>query len=213
MDGLIGQAQHLAHSERGQRIVDAELAGHIHLDVHIVLAGDMELDAEEVMGAEQLVSTGAVVGLLAAAVGHQLAGVAFQQGLSVLVVDVHDAGGAALEKLTLPAAVFFKGLVLAGADVVGREVGEDADVVMDVRHAVHHEALTGHFHQRRIAAGVQKLPESLLQLVALRGGVGRLLMVAEEVDAVGADHAHFAACGFQHALYHVGGGGLGPWYR
>ena len=33
-------------------------------------------------------------------------------------------------------------------------------------------------------------------------------MVAEEVDAVGADHAHLAACGFQHALYHVGGGGL-----
>ena len=33
-----------------------------------------ELDAEEVMGAEQLVSTSAVVGLLAAAVGHQLAG-------------------------------------------------------------------------------------------------------------------------------------------
>ena len=119
VDGLIGQAQHLAHSESGQRIVDAELAGHIHLDVHIILAGDMEPDAEEVMGAEQLISTGAVVGLLAAAVGHKLAGVAFQQGLGVLVVDVHDAGGAALEELTLPAAVFFKGLVLAGSDVVG----------------------------------------------------------------------------------------------
>ena len=105
-------------------------------------------------------------------------------------------------------AVFLKAGMFAGADVVRVQVGEHAHFIMDARHAVHHEALTGHFHQRRIAAGVQKLPESLLQLVALRGGVGRLLMVAEEVDAVGADHAHFAACGFQHALYHVGGGGL-----
>ena len=47
---------------------------------------------------------------------------------------------------------------------------------MDARHAVHHEALTGHLHQRRVAAGVQKLPERLLQIIALRGGVGRLLM-------------------------------------
>ena len=208
VDGLIRQAQHLAHGEGSQRVVDAELAGHIDPDVHIVLAGDMEPDAEEVVGAQQLVRTGAVVGLFIAAVGHEFAGVAFQQGLGVLVVDVHDAGGAASEELSLPAAVLLEGLVLAGADVVGREIRKDADVVVDARHAVHHEALTGHLHQSRIATRVQKLPEGLLQLIALGGGVGRLLMMAEEVDAIGADHAHLAACGLQHALDHMGGGGL-----
>ena len=38
VDGLIRQAQHLAHGEGSQRVVDAELAGHIDPDVHIVLA-------------------------------------------------------------------------------------------------------------------------------------------------------------------------------
>ena len=133
---------------------------------------------------------------------------AFQQSLGVLVVDVHDADVAPLEQLALPAAVLLKGLVLAGADVVRRKVGEDADVVVDARHAVHHQALTGHFHQRHITACIHELAEGLLQLVAFGGGVCGLLMAAHEIDAVGADHAHLFAGGFQHALDHVGGGGL-----
>ena len=79
---------------------------------------------------------------------------------------------------------------------------------MHARHAVHHQALTGYLHQRGIAAGIQKLPEGLLQLVAFRGGVGGVLVASHIVDAVGADHAHLAACGLQHAFDHVGGGGL-----
>ena len=47
-----------------------------------------------------------------------------------------------------------------------------------------------------------------MQLVALRGGVGGLLMTAHEIDAVGADHADLFPGSFQHALDHVGGGGL-----
>lgn len=42
VDGGIRQTQHLAHSQCGQRVVHAELAGHIHLDVHLVLAGNVE---------------------------------------------------------------------------------------------------------------------------------------------------------------------------
>jgi hypothetical protein len=208
VDGGIGQAQHLAHGQRGQRVVYAELTGHIHPDVHVVPAGDVEGHPQKIVGAQQLAALGAVVGLLAAAIGHQLAGVAFQQGLGVLVVDVHDADVAPLEQLALPAAVLLKGLVLAGADVVRRKVREDADVVVDARHAVHHQALAGHFHQRHITACIHELAEGLLQLVAFGGGVCGLLMASHEIDAVGADHAHLFAGGFQHALDHVGGGGL-----
>src|SRR5699024_12204495 len=50
-------------------------------------------------------------------VGHQAAGVAFQQGGGVGVVPVHHAQIAPLEQLALPAAVFLKGGVLAGPDV------------------------------------------------------------------------------------------------
>ena len=165
-------------------------------------------NAQKIVGAQQFVAGLAVVGLFIAAIGDQLAGVAFQQGGGVLVVNVHHAHVAALEQLSLPAAVLLKGLVLAGADVIRRKVGEHAHIVVHARHAVHHQALTGYLHQRGIAAGIQKLPEGLLQLVAFRGGVGGVLVAAHIVDAVGADHAHLAACGFQHALDHVGGGGL-----
>ena len=208
VDGLIRQTQHLAHSQRRQRVVHTELAGHVHLHVHLILAGDMELHAQKIVGAQQLVAAGAVVGLCIAAVGHQLAGVAFQQSFGVLVIDVHHAHIAALEELALPAAVLFKGLVLAGADVVRRKVGEHTHIVVDARHTVHHQTLTGHFHQSRVAAGIQKFAESFLQLVALGGCVGCILVLAHVVDAVGADHAHLTACGFQHALDHMGGGGL-----
>ena len=208
VDGGIRQTQHLAHSQCGQRVVHAELAGHIHLDVHLVLAGNVEGNAQKIVGAQQFVAGLAVVGLFIAAIGDQLAGVAFQQGGGVLVVDIHHAHIAALEQLSLPAAVLLKGLVLAGADVIRRKVGEHAHIVVHARHAVHHQALTGYLHQRGIAAGIQKLPEGLLQLVAFRGSVGGVLVASHIVDAVGADHAHLAACGLQHAFDHVGGSGL-----
>ena len=208
VDGLIRQAQHLAHGQGGQGVVHAELTGHVHFHVHIVLAGDMELHAQKIVGAEQLILACTVISGLAAAIGHQLAGVALQQGLGVGVVDVDHADIAPLEQLAFPAAVFLKGLVFTGADMVRRKVGEDAHMEVDARHTVHHQALAGDFHQCRITARVQELAERLLQLIALGRGVGRLLVVAQEVDAVGADHAHLAARGFQHALDHVGGGGL-----
>ena len=212
VDGLIRQAQHLAHADGGQGVVNTEQPRHAHLYVQRVAVrlGQGELNAQHLFVAQQAVLlAGAVVHLGGVdAIGNQLAGVAFQQGGGVLVVNVHHTHVAALEQLSLPAAVLLKGLVLAGADVVGREIRKDADVVVDARHAIHHEALTGHLHQSRIAARVQKLPEGLLQLVAFRGGVGGVLVASHIVDAVGADHAHLAACGLQHALDHVGGGGL-----
>ena len=168
----------------------------------------MEGNAQKIVGAQQLVSGLAVVGLFIAAIGDQFAGMTLQQGGGVLVVDVHHAHIAALEQLSLPAAVLLKGLVLAGANMIRRKVGEHAHIVVHARHTVHHQTLTGHFHQCGVAAGIQKLPEGLLQLVAFRGGVGGVLVASHIVDAVGADHAYLAACGLQHAFDHVGGGGL-----
>ena len=81
-------------------------------------------------------------------------------------------------------------------------------VVMDAPHPVHHQTLAGYLHHHRVAPGVRKGAEDLLQLVALGGGVGGVLMAAQIIDAVGADHPHLAAGGFQHAADHVGGGGL-----
>ena len=169
MDGGIGQAQHLAHSQGGQRVVDAELAGHVHSDIHIVSAGDMERHAQKIVGAQQLTALGAVVGLFTAAIGHQLAGVAFQQGFGVLIIDVHHAHITPPEELPLPAAVLLKGLVLTGADVVRRKVGEHAHIVVHTGHAVHHQALAGHLHQGHIAACVQKLAEGLFAARSSQG--------------------------------------------
>ena len=112
-----------------------------------------------------------------------------QQGFGVLVVDVHHTHITALEQLTLPAAVFLKGLVLTGADVVRRKVGEHAHIVVHTGHAVHHQALAGHLHQGRVAAGIQELPEGLLQLVAFRGDVGGGGLA---LGAGHADHGHLA---------------------
>ena len=208
VDRLIRQAQHLAHRQSCQRVVHAELTGHVHLYVHLVLAGHMEFNAQKIMGAQQLIAGLAIVGLFITAIGDQFAGMAFQQGFGVLIVNVHHAHVAALEQLALPAAVLLKGLVLTGADVIRRKVGEHTHIVVHARHAIHHQALTGHLHQRSITACIQKFPKGLLQLVAFGGGVGRLLVAAHVVDAIGADHAHLAARCFQHALDHVGGGGL-----
>ena len=133
---------------------------------------------------------------------------ALQQRLGIGVVDVDDAQRAPPEELALPAAVLFKAGVLAGADVVGGKVGEHPHVVMDAPHPVHHQTLAGYLHHHRVAPGVRKGAEDLLQLVALGGGVGGVLMAAQIIDAVGADHPHLAAGGFQHAADHVGGGGL-----
>ena len=58
-----------------------------------------------------------------------------QQGGGVLVVDVHHAHIAALEQLSLPAAVLLKGLVLAGADMIRRKVGEHAHMIKSVLEA------------------------------------------------------------------------------
>ena len=208
VDGLIRQAQHLAHRQSCQRVVHAELAGHVHLHIHLVLAGHMELHAQKIVSAQQFKAGLAVVRLLSAAIGDKAAGVAFQKCFGILIVNVHHAHVAALEQLALPAAVLLKGLVLAGADVIRRKVGEHAHIVVHTGHAVHHQALAGNLHQRGVAACIQKFPKGLLQLVAFRGGVGSILVAAHIINAVGADHAHLAACSFQHALDHVGGSGL-----
>ena len=206
MDGRIRHAQHLAHAQRGQRVVHAEFAGHVHLHVHLVRPRDREAHAEEILGAEQLVRARAVIGLRAAAVGHEAAGMALQQRRSVFVVDVDDAHAAPPEQLALPGAVLFKGAVFAGADMVRRKVRKHAHVVADAAHAIHHQALAGNLHQRCVAACVEELPEGFLQLVAFRRGVGGIPVRAEAVYAVGADHAHFFARRLQHAFDHVGGG-------
>ena len=210
VDGAVGQAQLPAHRQGRQGVVDAELPGHVHLDVHLlpVRAADVEGHPQKIVGAQQLAVPCPVVGPGLHPVGHQAAGVAFQQGGGVGVVPVHHAQIAPLEQLALPAAVFLKGGVLAGPDVVGGQVGEHPHVVVDAPHPVHHQPLAGHLHHHRVAPGVHKGAEDLLQLVALGGGVGGIFVAALIVHAVGADHAHMAAGGLQHAADHVGGGGL-----
>ena len=208
MDRLICKPQRLAHTQRRQRIVYAEFARHIYLYVHLVRTGHMELYAQKVMGAQQLVAARSVIGLFSPAVTHQAAGMALQQRLGVGVIAVDNAHRAAAEQLSLPAAVLLKACVLSRADMIRREVCKHADIIVDACHPVHHQTLAGHLHQRSITSCIHKAPEQLLQLIALRGRVGGIFMMAHKVHAVGADHSHLAACGFQHAFDHMGRGGL-----
>ena len=57
VNGLMGQAQHPAHGNGGQAVVNAEFAGHVHLYVHLLLAFYMEADAQKVRGSYRVVKT------------------------------------------------------------------------------------------------------------------------------------------------------------
>ena len=98
--------------------------------------------------------------------------------------------------------------MLTGADVVGVQVGEHTDLVPHTRHAVHHNALAGNFHDTAVTPGVGQLAQDTLQVVAFGGGVVQVVVMVGVVDAVGANHAHPVPGGFQHCLDHVGGGSL-----
>ena len=119
----------------------------------------MELHAQKIVGAQQFKAGLAVVRLLSAAIGDKAAGVAFQKCFGILIVNVHHAHIAALEQLALPAAVLLKGLVLAGTDVIRRKVGEHAHIVVHTRPRGPSSALAGNFHQRGVAACIQKFPK------------------------------------------------------
>ena len=212
MDGGIRKAQHLAHADGGQGVVNTEQPRHAHLYVQRVAVrlGQGELNAQHLLVAQQAVLLAGTVIHLGGmdAIGNQLAGVAFQQCFGVGVIGVYHADIAALEQLAFPAAVFLKAGMFAGADVVRVQVGEHAHFIMDARHAVHHNALAGNFHHAGIAPGIRQLAQDLLQLIALGGGVVQVIVVAGVIHAVGADHADLVTCGFQHSLDHVGGGGF-----
>ena len=210
MDCLVGGAQLLGGGNGGQRIVDAEQPRHVDLHVHGLLAGYMEGNAQHGLGAQQfVVLTGTVVGIRRVnAVGDQTAGMSFQQGRGVLVVGIHHTDLAPFEQLSLPGTVLLKSLVFAGADVVGIQVGKDADLVPDAGHTVHHQPLAGNLHHTGVTAGVGQLAQDPLQVIAFRGGVVQVIVMVGIVDTVCADHAHPVAAGLQHRLDHVGGGGL-----
>ena len=210
VDGFVRHAQLLGGGDGGQRVVNAEQPRHVHLHVHLVLAGHMESHPQHPLAAQQpVILPGAVVGVgVVDAVAHQPAGVALQQGGGVLVVGVHHAHLAPAEQLAFPAAVLLKALVFTGANVVGVQVGEHAHLVADARHPVHHQPLAGHLHHAGVAARVGQLAQNALQVVAFGGGVVQVIVVVGIVDAVCADHAHLVAAGLQHRLDHVGGGGL-----
>ncbi len=124
------------------------------------------------------------------------------------VVGTADGVMAQGEELLLEAVVFLVGLVFVAADVVGRNVGEDAAAERNAVHPVPFDAERGHFHNDRFHAVVRHFPQEFLGLIGLRRRVDRGRFFVPPLGARRADEAGLAAGVVQHGPHNIGNGGL-----
>ena len=148
------------------------------------------------------------VGVLTHAEGLQLAGVAGHDLFQVVGVSVGDADLTVAEKHPLALDVFLHALMLAGADVIRFQIGEDGIVVLEACHTAELHSLAGHLHDHIADASLHHLRKIFLHQEGFRRGVqGRDVLVTDD-GFDGADQAGGQAGLFQDAPNHVGGGGL-----
>ena len=118
--------------------------------------------------------------------------------LVIFVVDVPDRERALREQLALAGEVFLKALVLARPDVVGRKVGEYAEIEAQIGRAVQLHALRGRLDQHIFAAAQPHLSQMAEDFIAFGRGVRRFQHLAVVHHAQRADVADLAAGGFQN---------------
>ena len=133
-----------------------------------------------------------------------LEALAHKGAVGVIGVIDHRAGIVFGKQAALGALVVLKVRVLAGADVVLRQVGEGHYLKGNAVHAVMAQGLTADLQHTVVHTGVQHFAEQAVQLQAFGGGVGGGLVHTGNVHAVGAD----VGAG-QAGLGHNGGGQQG----
>ena len=124
------------------------------------------------------------------------------------VVDIDDTGSAALEEQRFAGEVLLHILMLAVADVVAGEVGEDAVVEEDAVGAVPLQTERRRLDDHRLAAFVDHAAHRLLDLVAFGSGIVGFVDAVVDQDAQGADGAGLDACVLEDGADHRHRGGL-----
>ncbi len=170
---LLRHRKMAADRDGGKRVVHAEFPGNIDLHREIELPFQVEAHPEIACAGNQLLVFRAQRRIFGKAVGFQRAGVALQHPLAVFVVDIHDAEPALAEQPAFAFHVFRERSVLVSPDMVGREVGEQADVERESRGAVRFQADGGCLHHHAAAALIRHRLHETLHLVRFRCGVFR----------------------------------------
>ena len=160
-----------AYRDRGKRVVNGEAPRDRDVHAQLLGAGGLEVDADEAALRDQLITVRDKIGVLAVAVGLDRAGVPLCHALGILVINVDDAGLAAPEQQSFAGEVFRHILVLDAADMVAREVGEDAVIKEDTVGAVPFQTQWRRLDDHRPAALADHAAHRLLDLVALGGGI------------------------------------------
>ena len=164
--------------------------------------------ADEAGSRDQLVAVSDKIGVLAVAVGLDRAGMILGNALGVFVVDVDDTGFAAPEEQGFTGEVLRHVLVLAVADMIAGEVGEDTVIKEDAVGAVPFQSEGGRFDDHRLAAFIDHTAHRLLNLIAFGGGIVGLVDPVVDEDAQRSDGTGLDAGVLQDGADHGDRGGL-----
>ena len=192
-----------ADSDRAQSVIDTEPPGRRDLRVEIEQSLHVKSHPEFAGLFDQLQVVCIQIRLRTQAVSFHTAGAAVEDPLVVRVVCVDDPHAALPEQKALAAKIIIEILVLRRADVIGRQIGEYAQIEDKSLRSVQHEGLRGYFHDDRLYACVRHIPESLLQ----DGGFRRRIMCLDPDIPVKRldrpDQAYLQAGCFQNGLDHI----------
>ena len=176
-----------AQCDGAQRIGRAERAGGHDLNMGALpgMAAD-KINAQRGAAAILCQHHAAVVSLGLNAKADLLTTKAIAHEIAVRVICIvnHRAGVVLGKQAVLCAFVVLKIGVLAGADVILRQVRKGHDLKRNAVHAMVAQGLTADLQYTVMHTGVQHLPEQAVQLKAFGGGVGGGLVAAGNIHTV-----------------------------
>ena len=176
-----------AQCDGAQRIGRAERAGGHDLNMGALpgMAAD-KINAQRGAAAILCQHHAAVVSLGLNAKADLLTTKAIAHEIAVRVICIvnHRAGVVLGKQAALGAFVVLKIRVLAGADVILRQVRKGHDLKRNAVHAMVAQGLTADLQHTVMHTGVQHLPEQAVQLKAFGGGVGGGLVAAGNIHTV-----------------------------
>ena len=183
-------AERAAQCDGAQRIRSAERAGGHDLDVgRFARVYAVKVNAEGGLAAVLCQILPVIVGGILDAKADLFAfkALAHESAVGVIHVVNHRAGVVFCKQAALGALVVLKIGVLAGADVILRQVREGHDLKRHAVHAVVAQRLAADLQYAVAHARIQHLAEQPVQLETLGRCVGGGLVYARNVHAVGAD--------------------------
>lgn len=176
-----------AQCDGAQRIGRAERAGGHDLNMGALpgMAAD-KINAQRGAAAILCQHHAAVVSLGLNAKADLLTTKAIAHEIAVRVICIvnHRAGVVLGKQAALGALVILEIGVLAGADVILRQVRKGHDLKRNAVHAMVAQGLTADLQYTVMHTGVQHLPEQAVQLKAFGGGVGGGLVAAGNIHTV-----------------------------